>query len=57
MARDRWLLAAVLLLAGGLAWHARFVLDDAFIVFQYVVLVACIAFPSLVTWLPRALGY
>ena len=28
-----------------------------FIVFQYVVLVACIAFPSLVTWLPRALGY
>ncbi|MEE2663714.1 MAG: hypothetical protein VX681_06320 [Myxococcota bacterium] len=35
MARDRWLLAAVLLLAGGLAWHARFVLDDAFIVFQY----------------------
>ncbi|USZ49565.1 TRAP transporter large permease [Halomonas sp. DN3] len=28
-----------------------------FIVFQHVVLVACIAFPSLVTWLPRALGY
>ncbi|MBY5926658.1 MULTISPECIES: TRAP transporter large permease [unclassified Halomonas] len=28
-----------------------------FIVFQYVVLVACIAFPSLVTWLPRTLGY
>lgn len=28
-----------------------------FIVFQYGVLIACIAFPSLVTWLPRTLGY
>lgn len=28
-----------------------------FIAFQYIVLIACIAFPSLVTWLPRTLGY
>ena len=35
MARDRWLLAGVLLLASALAWQARFVLDDAFISFQY----------------------
>ncbi|QEM82828.1 TRAP transporter large permease [Halomonas binhaiensis] len=28
-----------------------------FILFQYAVLAACIAFPSIVTWLPRALGY
>lgn len=28
-----------------------------FIVFQYVVLGLCIMFPSIVTWLPRALGY
>ncbi|HDZ38355.1 MAG TPA: TRAP transporter large permease [Marinobacter sp.] len=28
-----------------------------FIVFQYVVLAACLIFPGIVTWLPRALGY
>ena len=28
-----------------------------FIAFQYAVLIACIAFPGIVTWLPRALGY
>jgi tripartite ATP-independent transporter DctM subunit len=28
-----------------------------FIVFQYVVLVACMLFPDIVTWLPRTLGY
>jgi tripartite ATP-independent transporter DctM subunit len=28
-----------------------------FIVFQYVVLAACMLFPDIVTWLPRALGY
>ncbi|SFU97637.1 TRAP transporter large permease [Halomonas korlensis] len=28
-----------------------------FIAFQYAMLFACIAFPGLVTWLPRALGY
>jgi len=28
-----------------------------FIVFQYVVLVACMLFPNIMTWLPRTLGY
>ena len=28
-----------------------------FVVLQYVVLALCIAFPGIVTWLPRALGY
>ncbi|WP_311946918.1 TRAP transporter large permease [Halomonas piscis] len=28
-----------------------------FIAFQYAVLVACITFPGIVTWLPRMLGY
>jgi TRAP-type C4-dicarboxylate transport system permease large subunit len=27
-----------------------------FVVLQYAVLLLCLAFPSLVTWLPRALG-
>lgn len=33
--RERLAVGAVLLLAGALAWQARFVLDDAFISFQY----------------------
>jgi TRAP-type mannitol/chloroaromatic compound transport system permease large subunit len=28
-----------------------------FIVSQYVLLVACIVWPPLVTWLPKAMGY
>jgi TRAP-type C4-dicarboxylate transport system permease large subunit len=28
-----------------------------FVALQYAVLLCCLAFPGLVTWLPRALGY
>jgi len=33
--RDRWIYRVVLVLLGALAWHRRFVQDDAFISFRY----------------------